>query len=196
MRSIRSISCLLLIGATFSFITSAKAHPGDSISQLQQKLSASPIFQGANLSYDSLYGGGYQTAYVSYAGGNIYFFADDQSNIVVSEGIQLRGTRSSYTFEREHQSSLDIIRQVWGEGTLNDFVNSKFTDSITSGGFSEPNRFYLGDRFGYWAMIIPVDRYSEGIYTFRVLEKGEWEEARNNVRFCSQNPNHENCVGL
>jgi hypothetical protein len=67
--NLKPSSFFVVFGAILGFSLPVKSLPGDSISELQQKLSLSQIFQGEELTYDLTYGGGYHTNFINYDGG-------------------------------------------------------------------------------------------------------------------------------
>ena len=194
-----------LLGAAFSgfslatqiFFNPANALPGQSVNTVSQWVDSHPIFGSSNLKAppDDPYGHPayanlYQTDQVTYAGGSILFSADlssfqgSKSNIV-NETIYLTGIRSTPEFGREDTAGNDIIRDVWGEEVLREFVNSRYTDHIEgdcgSSGASYEWDFYMGERYGF---IAQPSQYApvQADYGFQVMDLTQWEYLRNSYR--------------
>ena len=171
------------------------ALPGQTLQQAQQTISSSDLFQGSSLVADPYWPGSY-TISKSYDGGDAILYLSVENSVVASEILQFRYPRTAISFERDSQTDLSFIASVWGESVAQDFANSRYTDVIEAPNLIGPNHFYLGEQYGYQINTIPGQQGNRAIYTFSLLSHSGWQTTQDQARFCTANPNHDNCLGL
>lgn len=129
-------------------------------------------------------------------GGELTLSMSDENGRVRAESLQIRDPRSRVDFSRDAESGLTLIQQVWGDAVMQDFINARYTDAIEQDGWTEPFRFYLGEEYGYQVHDVFPPQVRRGIYFISIMDHDYWEEARDGVRFCSNNPDHVDCLGI
>lgn len=169
--------------------------PGQTLQQAQQAISSSTLFQGASFVADPYWPSSY-TISKSYDGGEAVLYLSEENGIVGSEILQFRYSRTAISFERDNQIDLSFIASVWGEDVAQDFESSRYTDVIEAPNLIGPNHFYLGEQYGYQINTIPEHQGNSAIYSFSLLSHSEWQATQDQARFCTANPNHDNCLGL
>lgn len=174
---------------------SVLAMPGQSVDQTAQMVRRSSLFQGMSLSSDPYWPGSY-TVSRSYDGGNAVLYISAENGAVTSETLQFRYPNSTISFERDSAAASEHLGSVWGSLVAEDFANSRYTDAIRQNGFNADNHFYLGEQYGYQLITLPDSTTGKSIYSFAIMTLPEWEQTRQMVRFCLNNPSHDNCSGI
>lgn len=200
MKTIQSILLVSLLTATSSAVSifmprSVLAIPGQSVSQTEQMVQRSSLFQGLGLSADPYWPGSY-TVSRPYDGGDAVLYVDVENGTVVSETLQFRYPNSTISFERDSTFALGQLESLWGASVAGDFANSRYTDVIQENGFNADNHFYLGEQYGYKLITLPDSTTGKSIYSFSIMTLPQWEESRQMVRFCLNNPSHNDCSGI
>ena len=155
----------------------------------------SETFSGMNLEYSNWMGESYGVSTGSGDKG-ITLTVFEQDNVVVSEVLQYRYPNFSMAFERDNETGLRFIENLWGRYIAEDFVSSQYTDAIEDPDFREPYHFYLSDRYGYRVFALTDARSLETIYSIMLMSHDMWEKSRQAARFCLNNPNHKDCQGF
>ena len=155
----------------------------------------SETFSGMELEYSNWMGESYG---VSKGSGNkgITFAVSEQDNVVVSESLQYRYPDFSVAFERDNETGLRLIENLWGQRIAEDFASSRYTDAIEDPRVREPYHFYLSDRYGYKVFELTDAHSMETIYSITLMSHDMWEKFRQTARFCFNNPNHSDCQGF
>lgn len=191
LKKITHLSATLLI---FSLVQpSANALPGRSLQESRASIRSSELFTGMELTQNNW---GHAVSISNDGNDGIVLYVNEDDGIVSSEMLQMRYPEFSMAFERDNEVGLNLISSMWDDSVVEDFVGSKYTAAIEGSLASPPNRYYLGERFGYIVSFNPEHNGNSGIHSIRISNHENWEEAQQYARFCLNNPRHNNCSGL
>ncbi len=175
--------------------TPSLALPGQTLEAVQNMVRTSETFPGMSLEYDGWAGDSYVVSIGSGDDG-VVLYVFEENGISKSETLQYRHPNFSMAFERDNETGLRLIENLWGRSITEDFINSRYTDAIEDPTFRETYHFYLSDRYGYRVLAL-TDAYSmETIHSITLMSHDAWEGARQAARLCLNNPSHNDCQGF